>query len=66
MIQLQWETAGRLDPGLVCASMAVLDTGETEFLVSSPVALESSKTKDLVKLYGMRWGVEEGIKNLKP
>ena len=28
--------------------------------------LESFKTEDLVELYGMRWGVGEGIKKLKP
>ncbi|SHN23285.1 Transposase DDE domain-containing protein [Cyclobacterium lianum] len=55
----------RENPIQVRITKAVLETGETELLVSN---LEESKfsTEDLVTLYGMRWGVEEGIKNLKP
>jgi hypothetical protein len=60
------ETAGSSDPVLVRVSKAMLETGETELLVSSLMDMESFTTKDLVELYGMRWGVEEGIKNLKP
>lgn len=60
------ETAKTSETIRVRVTKAVLDTGETELLVSSLQDMESFKTEDLVELYGMRWGVEEGIKNLKP
>ncbi len=49
----------------VRVTKTVLDTGETELLVSN---LDESifNTEDMAILYNMRWGVEEGIKNLKP
>ena len=53
-------------PVRVRVTKAVLETGETELLVSSLQDMELFKTEDLVELYDMRWGVEEGIKNLKP
>lgn len=59
-------TAKTSDPVRVRVTKAVLETGETELLVSSLQDIESFKNEDLVELYGMRWGVEEGIKNLKP
>ncbi|MEX2566163.1 MAG: IS4 family transposase [Cyclobacteriaceae bacterium] len=59
------ETAKTSDPVRVRVTKAVLETGETELLVSSLQDMELFKTRDLVELYGMRWGVEEGIKNLK-
>ena len=48
----------------VRVTKTVLDTGETKLLVSN---LEESvfSTEDMAKLYQMRWGAEEGIKNLK-
>lgn len=60
------ETAKTSEAIRVRVTKAVLDSGETELLVSSLQDMESFKTEDLVELYGMRWGVEEGIKNLKP
>jgi len=59
-------TAKTSDPVRVRVTKAVLETGETELLVSSLQDMESFKNEDIVELYGMRWGVEEGIKNLKP
>lgn len=60
------ETSQTTDPVRVRVTKAVLETGETELLVSSLLDMELFKTEDLVELYDMRWGVEEGIKNLKP
>lgn len=60
------ETSQSSDPVRVRVTKAVLETGETELLVSSLLDMELFKTEDLVELYDMRWVVEEGIKNLKP
>lgn len=60
------ETAKTSETIRVRVTKAVLDSGETELLVSSLQDMESFKPEDLVELYSMRWGVEEGIKNLKP
>ncbi len=60
------ETAKTSETIRVRVTKAVLDSGETELLVSSLQDMESFKNEELVELYGMRWGVEEGIKNLKP
>lgn len=60
------ETSQTSEPVRVRVTKAVLETGETELLVSSLQDMELFKTEDLVELYDMRWGVEEGIKNLKP
>ncbi len=60
------ETAKTSETIRVRVTKAVLDSGETELLVNSLLDMESIKTEDLVELYGMRWGVKEGIKNLKP
>jgi hypothetical protein len=59
-------TAKSSNPVRVRVTKAVLETGEAELLVSSLQDMELFKTEDLVELYGMRWGVEEGLKNLKP
>lgn len=40
---------------MVRISKAVLETGETELLVSSRMHMESFATKDLVELYGTKW-----------
>jgi len=60
------ETSKTSDQVRVRVTKTVLKTGETELLVSSLMDMEVFKTEDLVELYDMRWGVEEGIKNLKP
>lgn len=49
----------------VRVTKAVLETGETELLVSSLQDMELFKKEDLVELYDMRWGVKEVIKNPK-
>ena len=43
-----------------------LKTGETELLVTDLYDSNSFTQNDLEKLYALRWGVEEGFKNLKP
>lgn len=43
-----------------------LKTGEMELLVTSLNNMKKYKTVDIAKLYGLRWGVEEAFKNLKP
>jgi hypothetical protein len=43
-----------------------LKTGETELLVSSLLDQQKYSHKDMGELYHLRWGVEEGYKNLKP
>ncbi|MFC4873635.1 transposase [Negadavirga shengliensis] len=55
------ETAGTSEAVRVRVTKAVLETGETELLVSSLTDTGSFSNEDLVELYGMRWGVEEGI-----
>ena len=59
------ETSKTKDSLQVRVTKTVLDSGETELLVSN---LEEStfSTEEMGSLYQMRWGVEEGIKNLKP
>jgi hypothetical protein len=53
------ENSKKKNPIQVRVTKAVQETGETELVVSF---LEKSKfgTEDLVVLYGMRWGVDEG------
>ncbi len=60
------ETSKTSAPIRVRVTKHILKTGETELLVSSLQDMEVFKKEDLVELYDMRWGVEEGIKNLKP
>lgn len=43
-----------------------LKTGETELLVTSLCDLQKYTTQEIGQLYALRWGVEEGFKNLKP
>ena len=43
-----------------------LPSGEIELLVSNLNNFDSISQEDLKELYGLRWGVEEGFKNLKP
>lgn len=53
-------------PITVRVTKVKLKTGETELLVTSLNNLKKYKSKDVAKLYGLRWGVEEAFKNLKP
>jgi len=59
------ETSRTNAPIQVRVTKTVLNTGVTELLVSNLDTSEFS-TVEMDKLYKMRWGVEEGIKNLKP
>jgi hypothetical protein len=43
-----------------------LKTGETELLVSNLFDQQRYTALDMGELYHLRWGVEEGFKNLKP
>ncbi|WP_317191780.1 IS4 family transposase [Fulvivirga marina] len=43
-----------------------LTTGETEILVTNLSDQQKYTSKDMADLYKLRWGVEEGFKNLKP
>jgi len=43
-----------------------LNTGEVELLVTNLYDQQEITTEDLGELYHLRWGVEEGFKNLKP
>jgi hypothetical protein len=58
--------------GLDCTPIKVrvvkimLNTGETELLVTSLTNQQKYSTEDINELYHYRWGVEEGFKNLKP
>ena len=58
--------------GLACASIKVrvvkirLSSGKTELLVTNLYDQQAIITEDLGELYHLRWGVEEGFKNLKP
>lgn len=55
------ETSKTSAPIRVRVTKHILKTGETELLVSSLQDMEAFKKEDLVELYDMRWGVEEGI-----
>lgn len=44
----------------------ILKTGETELLVTNLYDQQEITSQDLSELYHLRWGVEEGFKNLKP
>jgi len=44
----------------------VLNSGEVEVLVSTLYEDQKYTSQDLATLYSLRWGVEEGFKNLKP
>lgn len=43
-----------------------LNTGEVELLVTNLYDQQEIAAEDLGELYHLRWGVEEGFKNLKP
>ena len=43
-----------------------LNSGETELLVTNLYDLKQYTIQDMKELYNLRWGVEEGFKNLKP
>ena len=43
-----------------------LSSGETELLVTNLSDQQKYTAKDMAELYKLRWGVEEGFKNLKP
>ena len=43
-----------------------LTTGETELLITNLYDQQKYTIKDIGQLYKLRWGVEEGFKNLKP
>jgi len=43
-----------------------LSSGELEILVSTLMEMDTYSAEDLSTLYDLRWGVEEGFKNLKP
>jgi len=60
------ETSPGASPITVRVTKTVLKSGVEELLVSSLTDMEAVSPEDMVKLYSMRWGVEEGIKNLKP
>jgi hypothetical protein len=55
-----------VNPILVRITKITLNTGEIEVLVSSLLDLKQIKEADIKELYSLRWGVEEGIKKLKP
>jgi Transposase DDE domain len=50
----------------VRVSKIILDTGETELLVSNIFDADTIDEPEIKQLYFMRWGIEEGIKKLKP
>lgn len=60
------ERSGSDKPVAVRVTKALLETGEIELLVSSLIDMDRFTTAHLIELYSMRWGIEEGIKNLKP
>jgi hypothetical protein len=55
-----------IKPIRVRVSKVLLDTGETELLVSNLFDLEAINESEMKQLYFMRWGIEESIKKLKP
>ena len=50
----------------VRVSKVTLDTGEIELLVSNIFDTDTMNGEAMKQLYFMRWGIEEGIKKLKP
>jgi energy-converting hydrogenase A subunit M len=53
-------------PIQVRVTKVILNTGEIELLVSSLLDMNVITEQDMQVLYDMRWGIEEGIKKLKP
>ncbi|GAB5530479.1 MAG: hypothetical protein Roseis3KO_22560 [Roseivirga sp.] len=54
------------EPLTLRVSKIKLKTGETELLVTNLQNTKNYTLQDLAELYALRWGVEEGFKNLKP
>lgn len=54
------------EPLTVRVTKVMLKTGEVELLVSTLTDQRTYSQEDLATLYSLRWGVEEGFKNLKP
>lgn len=54
------------DPLRVRVTKVVLSSGELEVLVSTLFNQAKYTKENIYTLYGLRWGVEEGFKNLKP
>lgn len=50
---------------LRCTKIKLI-SGETELLITSLCDQKKYASEDLKELYSLRWGVEEGFKNLKP
>lgn len=55
-----------IKPIRVRVTKVILNTGEIEVLVSSLLDFKKISELEMKELYAMRWGVEEGIKKLKP
>lgn len=53
-------------PMKVRVTKILLDSGEIELLVTNLYDFTTITSEDLRELYHLRWGVEEGFKNLKP
>lgn len=53
-------------PFSVRVTKIILHTGEIEVLVSNLYDTVAVNQMDMRQLYGMRWGIEEGFKKLKP
>lgn len=54
------------DPIKVRVIKIHLDNGETELLITNLYDTNEYTIEDMGELYHLRWGVEEGFKNLKP
>lgn len=54
------------EPFTVRVTKVLLKSGEIEILISTLMDMGKYSGEDLSILYGLRWGVEEGFKNLKP
>jgi hypothetical protein len=54
------------EPIIVRATKVKLNTGEVEILISSLTDMTLVSSEEMKELYHMRWGIEEGIKKLKP
>lgn len=55
-----------VEPIPVRATKVLLNTGEVEILISTLLNEKKYTSLDMATLYSLRWGVEEGFKNLKP
>lgn len=54
------------EPIPVRVTKVLLNTGEIEILISTLLDEKKYTSLDMSTLYSLRWGVEEGFKNLKP